>query len=90
MPRRRKRDPAPPPPRVVVVRVRGRAVAEVAFGPGGSIVPGAVVLTADPLGVTGGERYEAAWNAVRDAGLDPKIDVERVYDALWPQAPRRE
>ena len=90
MPRRRKRrDPVPSLPRRVRACVGDRAVAEIAFGDGALVVPGSVVWLADPAKVSGEDRERAAADAVRKAGLDPKTDHDRVYDALWGLAPKR-
>lgn len=87
--RRRKRDPVPTLPRRVVAAVAGRAVAEISFDTGGLIAPGSVLWLCDPLGVSGPDRERAAAQVVKLAGLDVKEDFERVYDALWSQAPNR-
>lgn len=90
MPRRRKREPVPSLPRTVRVMVRNRVVAEISFVDGtGDIVPGSVAWVMDPEGVSGPDREAAAAYVVRVAGLDPKVDHDRIWSVLWAAAPRR-
>lgn len=86
---RRKKHPVPALPLKVKVLVRNRCVAEIAFGDAAQIVPGSVAWLADPAGVSGPDREAAAAYVVRVAGLDPKVDHDRVFDALWSAAPKR-
>lgn len=86
----RRKNRVPNLPRVVRAVVRNRAVAEIAFGDGGVIVPGSVSWLVDPTGVSGPDREAAAFHVVRVANLDPKVDHARVYDAIWSAAPKRE
>jgi len=86
--RRKRKEPIPTVPRVVTVTVRGRVVVEIAFDQPGMISPGSVAWRARPEGVSGPEREAAAGYVVRVAGLDPKIDHDRIYEALWGDAPK--
>lgn len=86
--RRRKREPVPSLPRTVLGKVGARIVCEIKFGDDpGLIVPGSIVLRADPCGVSGADRMRAVWSIVAHAGLDPKVDFNRVYSAIWDDAP---
>lgn len=88
---RRGREPVPRLPRRVLVRVRGRVVAEIAFGDDpGLIIPGSVLWHCDPAGVSGPDRERAAAYVVAVAKLDPKVDTDRIWESLWGQAPKRE
>ena len=86
---KRKQNPVPRLPKKVLVKVANRIVAEIAFDERG-IVPGSIAWRCDPAGVSGPDQERAAFEAVKAAGLDPKEDIEIVYQALWSQAPRRE
>ena len=81
--RRRRRDPVPPSPRRYTVAVDGRHVAELSIETGGDIVPGSVVVLADVSKIRGSARERAVADLVRRAGLDPKVDHERVYTAVF-------
>lgn len=82
--------PTPRKNRYFRVCVGGRAVAEITFTPEGDIVPRSVAWLADPANVSGPDREKAVAHLVKVANLDPKVDYERVFDALWSQAPKRE
>lgn len=86
--RRRRREPVPPSPRRFTVVIRGRVVAELSLETGGDIVPGSVVWTGDPLTVSGPDRERAIADLVRRAGLDPKVDHERLFEAVFGRARR--
>lgn len=83
------RNRVPPAPRRYTVVVRGQAVAEIAIDTGGLIVPGSVAWTKDPAGVSGPDRERAVSDLVRKAGLDPKEDHDRLWEAIWGHAPKR-
>jgi hypothetical protein len=83
----RKKQSVPSLPRRVTARAGGRVVAEIAFGPGGEIVPGSVLLRCDPAGVSGPDRERCVAGVVREAGLDPKEDHERIYAVLFGGSP---
>lgn len=81
----RRRLPVPIAPRRYEVRVGGRVVASLALQTGGDIVPGSVAWHADPASIGGPDRERAVAHLVRLAGLDPKSDHDRVYDAVFPR-----
>lgn len=90
MPRRRSNKKSVPnlPLRIQAV-VRNRVIAELKFGDDPNlIVPGSVMLVADPSGVSGPDREAAVWDIVRKAKLDIKLDFERIYDCLWTNVPK--
>lgn len=82
--------PKPSRNRYFRVCVGGRAVAEITFAEDGSIVPNSVAWLGDPATVSGPDRERAVAWVVRVAKLDPKVDFERVYCAIWSAAPKRE
>lgn len=82
--RRKKKDPVPVLPRRFEVRVGNRAVAEIAFGDDpGQIVPGSLAWLQKPENVCGIDREKSVGRLIKDAGLDPKTDHMRLYDAVW-------
>ena len=88
--KRRKPNPVPKLPKRVLVKVGNRIVAELAFGDDPNlIVPGSVAWRCDPAGISGPDRERSAASVVRQQGLDPKVDYERIYNCLWGDAPKR-
>jgi hypothetical protein len=92
--RRRSRNKANSVPTVpvrVLVKLGNREIVSIAFGDDpGLIVPGSIVWHCDPAGISGPDRERAVAYVVKEAKLDPKEDFERLYAALWSQAPKRE
>lgn len=82
----RRRPPVPTLPRRYEVRVGGRVVASLSLETGGGIVPGSVVWHADPAAVAGPDRERAVAQLVRLAGLCPKADHDRLYEAVFAHA----
>jgi len=81
----RRRIPVPTLPRRYEVRVGGRVVASLSLETGGGIVPGSVAWHADPTTIGGPDRERAVAHLVRLAGLCPKADHDRLYDAVFPR-----